>query len=252
MDPTSVLLLVSAALLAGALNAVAGGASFFSFPALMLAGLPPISANATNFVALTPSSFTALPAFREELRDLGVQILRPVFVGTVGGALGSILLLKFGGGVFETLVPWLLAMATLLFALAPHLNAWLGGVNLIETRPVLALSALFLFSIYGGYFGAGIGKIMLAALVFAGFTELSRANALKNAVVSGMSLVAFGIYAASGIVYWPFAFIMMLGAAIGGYAGARLSRRVPQNVIRYGVIGFGSFLSLYYFTFGVH
>lgn len=247
MEIWTLALLFAASLFAGGLNAVAGGATFLTFPALMLAGLPAMAANATNFVALTPANVAALPAFREELTALGRAVLMPVLVGIIGGAIGAALLLTLGGGVFERAVPWLMLVATLLFAIAPVLNRALAGGNLMTSSPMLAGFLMLIFSIYGGYFGAGLGQIMLAALVIAGASDLNAANALKNASIAGITLISFGLYAASGIVHWPFAFVMMVGAGLGGYFGGRMSRKVPQKALRGMVIAFGAFLTFYYF-----
>ncbi|MBE1284801.1 MAG: TSUP family transporter [Rhodobacteraceae bacterium] len=240
----SALWLFVAGCLAGGLNAVAGGATFFTFPALIASGLPPLTANATNFVALVPSNIAALPAFRTELRAEGRALLPLLAVCGVGGVLGAVLLLWLGGGVFERLVPWLMGSATLLFAWAPALRRRFGGQAI---RPAVIWGMLFGFSIYGGYFGAGLGQIMLAAMVLSGRDDFHMANALKNAVIGWISVLALVVYGVGAAIAWPQALVMMAGAAIGGYWGGTLSRVVPQRVLRAVVIVFGAVLTVYYF-----
>ena len=245
-------LLLAAGLFAGALNAIAGGATFFTFPALMLTGLPPLVANATNFVALAPSNIAALPAFRAELRRIGRALIPLLAVGGLGGLLGALALLWLGAGLFASAVPWLMATATLLFAGAPHLRKWFQarsrGWAGSGSAPTLVL--LFVFSVYGGYFGAGLGQIILAALIISGHGDFHAANALKNAVIAAISLTSVAIYALSGVVAWPEAGIMLTGATLGGFFGGRYSRLVPQLILRRLVITFGLFLTTYYFFFG--
>lgn len=228
-------LLFVAGCFAGALNAVAGGATFLTFPALLAAGLPPLVANATNFVALTPSNLSALPAFREELRAEGRALIPLLGVCGTGGVIGAVLLLWLGAGVFEALVPWLMGSATLLFALAPRLRRFVRGR---AGRSVWGM--LFGASVYGGYFGAGLGQIMLSAMILSGHEDFHEANALKNAVIGWISVLTLGIYGLSAAVAWPEALVMMAGATLGGYFGGRLSRLLPQGLLRGVVILFGA------------
>lgn len=252
MEFLDALLLFVAAMLGGGLSAVAGGATFFTFPALLFVGLPPLAANATNFVALVPSNIAALPAYGAELRAIGPGLFGLMAVAGLGGFAGAILLLAMGGGVFATLVPYLLGVATVLFAAAPYLRRWFRSPHDPAKRNVpLAMMLLFGYSVYGGYFGAGLGQIMLAALMLYGVEDFHLANALKNGVISAISLVAVCVYGLSGAVAWPEAIVMMTGAAIGGFFGGRMSKHVPQRVLRYGVIGFGLFLTIFYFAAGV-
>jgi uncharacterized membrane protein YfcA len=250
MDLFSLGLLFGASLLAGALNAVAGGATFLTFPALMLAGLTPIQANATNFVALTPANIAALPAFRAELAAIGRGLAMPLTVGAIGGVVGAVLLLVLGGGVFAQAVPWLMAVATGLFIAAPSINRVLVRSGRSARSGPVAMLLMFAFSVYGGYFGAGLGQIMLAALVIAGWTDLHQANALKNASIAAISLASVVLMALSGYVHWPSALLMMVGASLGGYFGGRVSRLVPARALRYAVIAFGVFLTVRFFWVG--
>ncbi len=239
------LFLFLAGTVGGAASAIAGGASFFTFPALILAGLPPLVANATNFVGLVPANLAALPAYRHELRAIGRGLIAPFVVGGAGGILGALLLVVLGAEIFNSAVPWLIGFATLLFAVAPKVRLVVARRAGDRTRYGLSgLASLFLLSVYGGYFGAGLGQIMLAALILMGEDEFHRANALKNAVIGFISLIACGVYIAGDSVHWPYAFAVMAGAALGGYAGGAAARKVPVRVLRGGVIGFGMILTV--------
>jgi len=243
------LLLFGAGVAAGALNAVAGGATFFTFPALLLSGLSPLVANATNFVALVPSNFAALPAFRAELKTLGRELFAPLVTGATGGLVGALALVNLGGDLFASAVPYLMGFATVLFATAPHIRRAVerrSGTP-AKRRAIAPMLLLFGFSIYGGYFGAGLGQIILAALVLNGYDDFHVTNALKNGVIAAISLLSVAVYGFSGAVSLPHAIIMMLGATVGGYLGGTVSKRVPQQALRIGVIFFGVLLTIYYF-----
>ena len=253
MDIWIAILLFSAGLVGGVLSAVAGGASFFTFPALIFSGLPPLAANATNFVALIPSNIAALPAFRTELKQLGRSMIIPMSVGGLGGFIGALTVIKLGGGLFATAVPYLMGAATILFAIAPHVRKAVARIRRSDGggNSPGAMVLLFVFSIYGGYFGAGLGQIVLAALILNGHDDFHKANALKNAVISAVGLIALVVYGLSDLVSWPHALIMMAGTTLGGYIGGAVSKHVPQNALRLSVILFGAFLTTYYFVSGV-
>lgn len=247
------MMLFAAAVVAGGLNAVAGGASFFTFPALLLAGLPPLTANATNFVALMPSNIAALPAFRKELHSFGKILVLPLLTAALGALVGALLLMMLGGHFFASAVPYLMAFATALFAVAPSLRRVSETQRQYRStaRPKLLTPLLFLFvvSIYGGYFGAGLGQIVMAALILQGQKSFHLANAGKNAIISVISLISVGVYGVSGAISLPHAVIMMLGASIGGYYGGAFSKYVPEKVLRLVVISFGATLTLAYFIY---
>lgn len=248
MDPITLGLLFAVSILAGGLNAAAGGATFFTFPALVAAGLSPIAANATNYLALVPANIAALPAYRAELRTLGRRMVVPVVSAAFGGLFGAVLLFRLGGDWFASLVPYLMGFATLLFVLAPRLNRLVSRLGRGGAQsPLVAALLTFLFATYGGYFGAGLGQIMMAALVIAGTSNLHQANALKNVTISAISLLAVVVYAASGLVAWEAALVMAVGATIGGFVGGRVARSLPQQGLRWVVIVMGLFLTGYYF-----
>jgi uncharacterized membrane protein YfcA len=245
VTPETLLLLFVIAVFAGAISAVAGGASFLTFPALMFAGLPPLIANATNFVALVPGNIAALPAYRKELRDLGRDLIAPVIIGAAGGFSGAVLLVYFSSDLFADLVPYLMGTATMLFVVAPYMRRFLANATTRTSK--IGLVCLFFFSVYGGYFGAGLGQITMAALIFLGFEGFHRVNAAKNLVISAISLLSVFVYGFSGTVSWPHALVMMAGTSIGGYFGGYVARFIPEIVLRWGVIMFGASLTAYYF-----
>jgi hypothetical protein len=216
-----------------------------------LSGLSPLVANATNFIALVPSNFAALPAFRAELTALGRELAAPIAAGALGGLIGALALVYLGGDLFASAVPYLMGFATVLFASAPYIRRAIERKSRTPAKKggVFPLLLLFGFSIYGGYFGAGLGQIILAALVLNGYDDFHVTNALKNGVIAAISLVAVAVYGFSGAVSPAHAIIMMLGATVGGYLGGSVSKRVPQTALRTGVIAFGALLTLYYFVY---
>ena len=170
----------------------------------------------------------------------------------VGGTTGAILLLYLGDAVSASAVPNLIGFATLLFAAAPTLRRTFTAASSAGSEPSPPATAILvlLFSIYGGYFGAGIGQILLAAMILIGFEDHRQANALKNLVSFAISLVAVTVFVWSGTVHWTFALVMMVSSALGGYLGGTLSMVATLHLLRRGIIAFGCCLTLYYFVFG--
>jgi uncharacterized membrane protein YfcA len=247
----SALLLVGAAGLAGALNSVAGGGSFFTFPALIVLGIPPIAANATSTVALWPGSLASAFAYRRELREHREGLPWLSLVSLVGGSLGAWLLLRTGDTTFARLIPWLLLTATALFAasglLVPRLRARNALVPHGSWRRVAGVAVQLAIAIYGGYFGGGIGILMLAAFALAGQTDIHVMNARKSWLGALMNGVAVVTFTCAGAVRWHEAAIMVLGAIAGGYGGARLARRVDPRLVRRLVVASGSALTAWFF-----
>lgn len=241
--------LAMAGLFAGAVNAIAGGATFFTFPVLVWAGLSPFVANATNMIALTPSNIAALPAYRDQLSKMRQHLVWPSIAGFLGGIMGAFLVLGLGSQIFAGAVPYLMAAATLIFAVAPTIRRWIsrGQQSGVLQLGAGSFAVVLIFSAYGGYFGAGLGQILLAAAILIGVTDLHQANALKNLIVSVVSLTAMVIFGLSGAVHWPFALTMAVSASIGGYLGGRYSQVLPQAVMRWVVIAFGAIVTLAYF-----
>ncbi|MDH1265501.1 sulfite exporter TauE/SafE family protein [Pseudomonas sp. GD03944] len=254
MSLADLLLLIAAGFAAGGMNALAGGGTFFSFPALLAAGLPPVTANATNAVALWPASLAGAWAARESLRPLGRYLLPLLLAGLCGGLLGGLLLLAGGDSVFALLIPWLLLAATALFAASPWLSRWLAARRAEALHPPhgpLSLGAHVVVSIYGGYFGAGMGILQLAAFSIEGH-PLARANALKNLISAVIYSIATVTFVVAGRVSWYELVILLIGATVGGYAGGALGQRLPPIFLRTLVILVGSGMTLYYFwkTYG--
>lgn len=242
-------LLFATGLLAGITNAIAGGGTFFTFPVLIWVGVSPLVANTTNMLALLPANLAALPALRNQLGQIGRSIRPVLFAGSLGSAIGAILLLWLGADIFASLVPYLIGFATILFATAPAIRRILVG-RASEGAPslgLLSLALIFGFCIYGGYFGAGLGQILLAALILVGFSDLNEANALKNIAVFAVGCVAVVIFGLGGSIHWPYAIVMMISSTIGGYLGGMMSIALPQKFLRTGIICFGACLTIYYF-----
>ena len=241
-------LLLGAAFVAGALNAVAGGGSFLTLPALVFVGVPPVVANATGTVALLPGYLAGAWGFREDLAPPPSLSLRAVvLLALVGGSVGAGLLLLTSDNMFQRIVPWLLLLATALFALAPQLRAWSGHQG---TAPAAWKAALGMLAVaaYGGYFNGGLGILLLALLGLLGQTQLNAMNGMKNLVSALLTAIAVGIYAAGGIVQWRLALLMMVAATLGGYGGARVARRLPATVLRWGIVATGLVMAGLFFA----
>lgn len=250
MSPAQFILLFVAGIGGGILSAAAGGASFLTFPALILAGLTPLAANTTNFVALILAQPTALAtSYRKELGAIGHGIWPSLISALLGGAAGAVLLLKTGEAVFARAIPWLMLLATLMFAFGPRARAAIvSHMRIPLTRTSLGCQSLiFLFSVYCGYFGAGVGMMLLGVLAVFGYDDIHEANAVKNVVVAASSIVATAIYGFSGPVAWPQALFMMSGAVLGAYLGGILAKRAPQALLRAGLTGLGAIFTLYLF-----
>lgn len=246
MTILTLLFLFGTGIIAGVFNSIAGGATFISFPVLMASGLPPLVANATNFVALLPSNAAAVPAFKDELLGLGKRLWFDLAFCAAGGIVGVFLLLWLGEATFTALVPWLMLIAVTIYAAGGHVRRLIVRLFADRGGDALGRTLLFLFAIYGGYFGAGLGVILLASFTIAGYTNAHIANAMKNAAGTVIALVSIGIVAASGLVAWPHALAMMAGATIGGWFGGTYSKKLSQPVMRALVIAFGLLVSFVY------
>jgi uncharacterized protein len=233
----------------GAMNAVAGGGSFLTFPALLLAGVPPIQANATNTIALWPGVLGSIGAYRNELRgEEARRVLGSLLAtGLAGGLLGAVTLLVTPQQTFLRLIPWLLLSATLLFAFSHKITRALKphGEAALSTRGGAA--AQFFVAFYIGYFGAGAGILMMALLALLGMTHIHRINAYKTvqlAVCNGIAILAFVF---KGVIYWKHAGVMVVGATLGGYFGAHYAQKMQQAHVRWIVIAIGAGMSAYFF-----
>lgn len=247
MTVQTAVFLIGVGLFGGAWNAVAGGATLFTFPALMAAGLPPVVANATNYLALLPSNAAALPAYRHELAGVGKALWPLVAVSGLGAIAGSLLLLVTEQAVFEVLIPFLILTATVLFAFGDRMRSFLLRRWEGHATGLALYVSLFAFSIYGGYFGAGLGIILLAIAQIMGFASFHVANAIKNLLATSFTVLSIAVFGVGGLIAWPEAVLMMLGSTIGGYLGGRYARLVNEKYLRAGVIAFGLVLSCVYF-----
>jgi uncharacterized membrane protein YfcA len=249
MTVVDIVLLLISGFAAGAINAVAGGGSFFSFAALVAAGLPTLDANATSAAALAPSNVAIAIGYRSELREHFRDIVAFSLIGLAGGALGAYILIALGDAGFRPLVPWLLLAATLTFALSNRLRAviapWAGG-NSVAALAV-GYVVMTVVSVYGGFFGAGMGIMMLAALAILEGGDYHRANAIKNIVAMLIQAISAIVLIAGGLVHWSQALVVMAASIAGGYFGVGLARRVPLPVIRAAVIIAGAVLTLIFF-----
>jgi uncharacterized protein len=251
VDGAGLVLLIAAGFAGGGANAIAGGGTFFTFPALLSVGLPPVVANASNAVAIWPGHAAGVLPYGREIRRLRSRLVRSCAAALLGGIVGAALLLASGDAVFRSLVPWLLLLATLLFAFSARISRWAAAIrSSAEGRSGLpaAFAIEFLVSIYGGYFGAGLGVMMMATLSLTGIRDIHEINALKNLLASAVSSVAVVIFVAAGAVRWPEALAVMAGAVLGGYAGAVMARRIPVAWLRATIIAIGFLLSAYYLT----
>ncbi len=245
MTPAALAVLSLAAFGGGALNAVAGGGSFLTFPALVFGGAPPLAANATGTVALLPGYASGTWGFREDLRaPPGLSLRALLLLSLAGGAAGAALLLATPAPAFRRIVPWLLLAATALFALAPRLvRAARRG------RPGRrgAAAGVLLVSVYGGYFNGGLGVLLLALFALLGHEDLNAMNGLKNLLSLALGAIAVALYAAGGVVLWREAAVMMAGTTVGGYLGARAARRIPAPVLRGGIVATGLVMAALFF-----
>jgi uncharacterized protein len=247
MDLWKELVVASAAFAAGLINSIAGGGTLVSFPALLWTGRDPVLANATSTVALWPASLAGVYGFRRELKGGSRHVLLFAAPSLLGGVLGAVLLLRTPSETFARLVPFLILFATLLLAAQEPISRRLrkGG----ETKPTRAwwagaIAFQFFVGVYGGYFGAGIGILMLAALGLLGFSDIHRMNALKNLLAICINGVAAVYFIASGAVIWSDVLLMTFAAIAGGYSGARLAYRLGRRFVRLAVIFIGLVMSV--------
>jgi uncharacterized membrane protein YfcA len=242
-------LLCGSALLAGAINSVAGGGTLLTFPALMAAlGGNGVLANGTSTVALAPGSLAGAWGYRKELADKRGLILRLLLPSLVGGAAGALLVTRLPPSIFNALVPWLILTAALLFAFQKPLQRWVGAHHAAPGRHDVGVIVFqFFVGLYGGYFGAGIGILMLTALGFLAVGDIHHMNGVKTVLATAINGIAIVIFVVDRQVRWDFALAMMAAAIVGGYAGARVARRLPAAVVRGIVVAIGLILAGYYF-----
>jgi uncharacterized membrane protein YfcA len=245
--------LIVASLIAGALNAMAGGGSFLSFPALLNLGVLPIQANATNTVALWPGQFTSIAAYFEDLKH-NLRLVLPLSIAAaIGGVAGGMVLLRTQQATFLHLVPWLLLTAALLFAVSTPISRWLQkrsrGKRAKESHPsyVPLFLGMVVTCFYIGYFGAGAGFLIISLLAVFGIENINQINALKVVTTTLANGVAVVVFIVEKQVLWQHCLLMMLAAAIGGYSGAHFSRRLNPRLMRWVVVCVGLGMAGYFF-----
>jgi uncharacterized protein len=248
MDTGTSLLLLTAGGVGGVINALAGGATLITFPAMLAAGLPAVIANASNAVAISAGHLIAALADRGKLPPPTRRAITFVAVSTVAGAAGAGVLLLLPERLFVLPVPALIAFATLLFAFAPQIQGWTVGHQKAAALPSIGASSavLGLACVYGGFFGAGLGVILTAVLSITEPNDIRAVKALKNLLATCVSLAATLIFIVQGAVRWPETSGMLLGAMIGGYTGGHLIRILPARIVRQFVIAAGALMTVIY------
>ncbi len=244
--------LVVAAFIAGALNAVAGGGSFLSFPALLGVGVLPIQANATNTVALWPGQLTSIAGFFADLKSHRRLLFPVCSAAFVGGLCGAVVLLHTGQATFMALVPWLLLFATVLFAVSAPVSRWLrervSHLPAKETAIMPLVIGLAAVCFYIGYFGAGAGFLVMSVLALLGIQEINQINALKVVATTVANGIAVATFIVENQIVWRYCLLMMIAAAIGGFLGAHYSRGLNPRVLRGMIVSIGLAMSIYFFV----
>ena len=239
---SSYIVIIVAAFFAGILNAIAGGGSFLTFPALIFAGVPPVAANATSTLAVFPGYLGSALGFRDDLaRVPRATIVTYVVIALIGGLAGSLILLATSDRMFSAIVPWLLLIATVLFAFGDKIRERLSHLALPEK------TALMVVSTYGGYFNGGLGIILLSLFSALGMRDLDQMNGLKAGLSFVLSAISVVTFAVAGIIYWSQAGAMMVASTAGGYVGAHVAKALPKKVIRGFIIAVGLIMSAVFF-----
>ncbi len=243
------LVLLVAGFFAGALNAVAGGGTFLTFPALVWFGIPPIMANATATLAALPGYTGSAWAYRGDIEAEGTLGLRGIIVSAaLGSVAGAVLLLVTPAELFRGIVPWLLLIATVLFAAGPSIIARLRARGTGLAGPAASAAAVFAVSVYGGYFNGGLGILLLATFGLLGYINIHGMNGLKNALAAILSIISAATFAVAGLIAWPQAALMAAATLLGGFAGAKLARRVTRtDLLRHGITGVGVVMTIVFF-----
>ena len=239
MTPGSAALVVGAGFLAGGVNALAGGGTLLSYPALLAAGLPPVLANTTSSVGLLSGYAGGSLAYRRELDGQRARVWRLIAASVVGGVVGAVLLLVVSGDAFKDVVPFLVLLASGLLAVQPRVAAWLRARGAAEHPLWMAQLLVGLGAIYGSFFGAGLGVVLLAVLGLLVADDLQRLNALKGVLSLVINIVGALVFVATGHVRWLAALLLAAGAFAGATLGVALARRLPPNGIRAGVVTVG-------------
>ena len=245
----TVILLTAAGFLGGAVNVLAGGGTLITFPALLFAGLNPIDANASSVVALLPATFASVWAYRRSILAVTeVNVIGLLVVSLSGGLVGVLLLLQTPTAVFAGLVPWLVLFSTIIFAVGNF--APLHIVQRVRFGPRAAMATHLIISVYGGYFGGGIGFLMLAALTLFGMRDINVMNGVKMALVGVMTITAIIVFVAADVVRWPEVLPVFISSAIGGYVAVHIAHRLDQRLLKAFIVLFGAGLAAFFFWRG--
>ena len=245
--------LCGVALVGGALNSVAGGGGFLCFPALLLTGIPPINANATNTIALWPGTLASTFSYRKELHGTRRHLAALLLTASIGAFVGAKILLRTPQATFLKMVPWLLLAATLLFCFSAPVSRWFRSLsqsaNREKDRRALFLAALIqmVIAVYIGFFGAGAGILMLALFAILGVENIHTMNGMKSVLASVCNGIALITFIVARAIVWPQALIMIVGAITGGYLGAHYAQKMDQRIVRAFVIIVGFVLTGYFF-----
>ena len=246
MDLSHILLLIGAGVAAGGVNAVAGGGSLITFPSLIATGLPTVAANVTNSVSVFPGYLSSVVGSRADLAGQGARVRAVLPVSVLGSAAGCALLLLTPARAFEVIVPFLVLGAAATLAFQQRLRGLVGHPRTMSPRrAALTLQAVvFVGAVYGGYFGAALGVMYVAALALILDEPINRINALKNVLSTSVGLVTVVVFAIFAPVHWGSALILAPATIVGGYAGAKLARRLPARVLRLVIVIFGTAIGL--------
>jgi hypothetical protein len=239
--------------LGGGINAVAGGGSFVSFPALLFTGVPPVPANATNTLALWVGTTASGGAYPQKLNIPRRVMIPLVITSVIGGLAGAFLLIKTPAQTFLHVLPWLMLGATLLFAFGKHLTGRISaGISHDASNRAVTGASIFelLVAVYGGYFGGGVGIMNLAMLAALGMSDIHAMNKLKvllGGIINGVATITF---VAAHVIVWPQAFVMTAGSVLGGYSTAHFAQKLPQSWVKSFVILVGAAMTIYFFFRG--
>ncbi|MGI9606900.1 MAG: sulfite exporter TauE/SafE family protein [Acidimicrobiales bacterium] len=248
MTVTEGLLLLAAGLVGGMINSVSSGGSFFTYPAMLLTGLTPISAATSTLAALTPGNLAAIPEYWPEVQANKSRYPRELAIVFAGGLVGILLLLTTGADIFEDLVPWLILSATGLFAISPAVRRWAERSAPSLTDGHVGAGLIFAFSAYLTYFGSGVGNIFIAMFTIRGFGDFLSANAAKNITMTLGTVMAAIAYTFAGFIAWIPVIPVLIGSTIGARFGARWARKLPIMWLRVFVIAFGLFVAGWQFA----
>lgn len=239
-------LLFAVAAVAGAINSVAGGGSFLTLPTLLYAGVTPVVANATSTMAMLPGSVASAVAYRRELKGIDRWLMPLGIVSLIGGFLGGVLLVRTSDTSFMRLLPWLMLLAAVAFTFGDRVRRTLSLEHL-HGNLLLVCVLQFVIAIYGGYFGGGMGIMMLASFALGGMLDIHEMNGLKTFLGVAVNLLALAEFIIKGVVAWGAGLIMVAGAVVGGYFGAALARKIDPRWVRAFVIVIGWTMTIYFF-----